>query len=204
MMTEIVLDKGQIEKITGKLEGLKIKDANSILVSTFKTITREAERILKQDVLSGQVLRVRTGRLRSSIGTLVMQSQDGLVGQIGSGVRIGERMPYANIHETGGVIKPKKGRYLAIPLKAALTDSGSQLRGGAFSARDFTDTFFMTSRKGNRLIMQRQAKGAVPLFVLKESVTIPARRYMSKATEQLNIEVEKLIDYSLGKFIEGS
>ena len=49
---------------------------------------------------------VRTGNLRRSIRTFVREEGDITIGEIGSNV------DYASIQEHGGVIKPKRGKYL--------------------------------------------------------------------------------------------
>jgi phage gpG-like protein len=202
-MIEFKFDKKQADKIYSKLCEIKPRSRTNVLGKYFTNLCRETEVTMKEEILSGQVLKVRTGALRRSIGYITKDTRDGFQGLVGSGVRYGNRLPYATIHETGGVITPKKGKYLAIPLPAALTKSGSQLRGGAFGARDFKDTFFMRSKKGNLLIMQKKGKhSAVPLFVLKKSVTIPARRYMSKTVDLIKPRSEALMDATIKKWKE--
>lgn len=56
--------------------------------------------------LSGQVLKVRTGRLRSSI-THEVRDVGGTVELV-----VGTNVAYARIHEFGGVIIPKRAKYL--------------------------------------------------------------------------------------------
>ena len=80
---------------------------------------------------------------------------------------------YVGIHERGGTIRPRRARYLTIPLPAALDSRGVALRA---RARDWPDTFIATSRRGNLIIFQRRGrKEVVPLYVLKKSVRIPPR-----------------------------
>ncbi len=76
--------------------------------------------------------------------------------------------PYARIQEEGGTIKPTKSAWLTIPLDAAKT-AGGQLRK---PAKQWTDTFFRRSRKGNPILSQQRGKDIVPLFVLKKSVSL--------------------------------
>ncbi len=57
------------------------------------------ERVVKQDKLSGQVLKVRTGNLRRSIHTEL----EGL-GTINARATVGTNVVYARIHEEGGTI----------------------------------------------------------------------------------------------------
>jgi hypothetical protein len=77
--------------------------------------------------------------------------------------------PGARIQEYGGTITGKP--WLAIPLPAARTAAGAS-RG---SLRSFKNTFFAKSKAGNLLLFQRNGKSITPLFVMKSSVTIPAR-----------------------------
>lgn len=56
--------------------------------------------------LSGPVLKVQTGRLRSSIITDIIPQPPKLIGKIGTNV------VYATIHEYGGIIRAKNKPYL--------------------------------------------------------------------------------------------
>lgn len=84
------------------------------------------------------------------------------------------------IHEHGGVLKPKKAKYLTIPLPAALNSNGTPKRP---SASAWKDTFVIKSKAGNLLICQKQGARLVPLYVLKKSVTIPPRLGMRETAE---------------------
>jgi len=183
-MIEFRLDKDQLKELQESLNRISPRYRDSVTRKAFKDLTIQTEKQLKIN-LTNRILHVRSGRLRSSIGSLVKDEEKDLVGLVGSGVRQGDRVKYANIHETGGVIRPKRGKYLAIPLSSALTGSRGQLRGGATSARDFPNTFFIKSKAGNLLIMQKQGGGAVPLFLLLRSVKIPARYYMTKTVNEM-------------------
>lgn len=88
---------------------------------------------------------------------------------------------YMRIHETGGVIRPKSGKYLTIPLPEALNGDGTPKRR---SARDWNDTFIQKSRNGNLLIFQKRGGSIMPLYVLKTSVTIPPRLGLSLTFNQ--------------------
>jgi phage gpG-like protein len=69
-----------------------------------------------QGKLSGAVLNVRTGNLRSSINTVILD------GDSFTGASVGTKVRYARIHEYGGVtrphvIVPKRGQALAFNWK---------------------------------------------------------------------------------------
>lgn len=74
----------------------------------------------------------------------------------------------ATVHERGATIRPRRSKYLTIPLPAALTSAGVPKQA---SARDWPNTFV---RKA--IIFQKLAGGQIqPLYVLKKQVRIPPR-----------------------------
>lgn len=149
--------------------------------------------------VSGTILHRRTGNLARSLGFRVEQDRGNWQGVIGSGAIIPNppvvsgrqsvnktsRVIYANILETGGVIKPVNKKWLTIPLKPALTPAGvTKLP----SARDYPNTFAVF-RNGKGTIFQRRGKNVVALFLLRKSVTIPAFKYMETTAEQSHSQV---------------
>lgn len=78
--------------------------------------------------------------------------------------------PYAIIHEFGGTVTAKNSKFLTIPLDANKTGAGV-MRQNARQVIDAGGHTFM-SKRGNMIIA---GKDGVPMFVLKRSVTIPAR-----------------------------
>lgn len=106
---------------------------------------------------------------------------------------------YMVLHELGGT-KKAGGKLLTIPLPAALDGQGRPLKP---QARDWPNTFVGRSKAGNLLIFQRRGTGIIPLYVLKQSVTIPARlgirstlqstlpRFLSRATDDIVREMSK-------------
>jgi hypothetical protein len=85
------------------------------------------------------------------------------------------------IHETGGTIRPRRAKFLAIPLRPAL-DSRGILRA---KPRDWTDTFVARSGEGNLIIFQRSFGGryVTPLFLLRRQVTIPPRLRLGETVQ---------------------
>ena len=145
-------------------------------------------------VNSGDRLQRRSGAGLKSIlesirvrGTASLSTMEG---QISTGTM--------TIHETGGVITAKSGRYLTIPLPAALDSRGVPLRP---SARDWDNTFVQRSRKGNLIIFQKRSQGIVPLYVLKSSVTIKPRLGMESAfMSEIPVLQERLLDLIAAEF----
>lgn len=137
---------------------------------------------------SGSSLSKRSGGAIKSIkesvkvGGADLASTHGIIGGIG----------YLRIHETGGVVTPKKSKYLAIPLSAALKSNGTPIKPGP---RFWLNTFVATSKAGNLIIFQRRGKNIVPLYVLKKSVTIKARLGMEKTLHgKLDYFVDKAVE----------
>lgn len=76
----------------------------------------ELQRKVQSEKLTGQVLKVRTGTLRSSINTRVAEGGDAITASVGTAVS------YARIHEYGGTIPAhpvatKNARAFAFPWK---------------------------------------------------------------------------------------
>lgn len=100
------------------------------------------------------------------------------------------------IHETGGTIRPRSSKYLAIPTKFALDASGKDRRGGP---RNYggNRTFSRRTKSGALFVFRREGKRIVPLYLLKRSVKINARLglqdTLERGTPRLVAEVEKAV-----------
>jgi len=123
-----------------------------------------------------QTLSKRSGQmLQSIIGSVEVRGQTftTIQGFIG-GSRI------ARVQEFGATITPKRAKYLTVPLPAALNENGTPKKQ---KARDWKNTFVAKSKAGNLIIFQKRGSGIVPLYVLKNSVTIPPRLGLKKTLE---------------------
>lgn len=87
-------------------------------------------------------------------------------------VSIGSNKVYARIQDLGGVVTPKAGKYLTIPLPG--------VRG---RIRTHAGGFFIRSKAGNLLYVKKQGSGIKPLFVLKEKVNIKGTKYLTATFE---------------------
>jgi hypothetical protein len=85
-----------------------------------------------------------------------------------------------SIHETGGVVRPKRAQYLTIPLPPAMDSRGVPLRK---RARDWDNTFVARSKRGNLLIFRKSARSVVPLYLLKSEIYIRPRLRMAEAMD---------------------
>lgn len=163
---------------------------------------------IAQTKLTGQDLHVRSGRLRRAITGGLVESGTAFVG-IDSPTPVDD-YSWLLMGETK-TITPKKGKRLAIPLSAALTPTGQPRY--PEGPRSIAGLFFLKTKSGTELLMLDKDKGKgqkgkrkgkrrlIPLFVLKESVTITAssalpdgvQERIGNITERLQIELDKLI-----------
>lgn len=131
----------------------------------------------------------RSGRAMRSIKASVrvqghsLETLRGTIGGIG----------YLRVHEFGATIKAKRGKYMTIPLSAALHANGTPIHR---SARQWQNTFVLRSKTGALLIVQRNGKNLTPLYLLKEEVTIPPRLRMR---ETLQKKVPLLVDRGMAR-----
>ncbi|RJN86055.1 hypothetical protein D3X61_15215, partial [Acinetobacter baumannii] len=62
---------------------------------TVNALTLRLQRIVQEDMLSGQRLKVQSGRLRGSVSSKVDEDKDSIEGTVGAG---GALVPYAPAH----------------------------------------------------------------------------------------------------------
>ena len=86
-------------------------------------------------------------------------------------MNINARRGEAAVHEHGATIRPRRAKYLAIPLPAALSSRGTLLR----RPRKWKNTFVAKSRKGNLIIFQKRGKTIIPLFVPSTNLVVAPR-----------------------------
>lgn len=136
-------------------------------------------------LLAGSRLRVRSGRLRSSIrGDVIAEGEGRLSVRLSAGLE--RELEYARAQEEGATITPRRGRYLAIPLPGALTPAGVLrsrfVRPGGLRA---VASLFAVRRPGRRtLLAEAKGDGILPMFVLHEGpVRIRGRHFLRDGLE---------------------
>lgn len=128
-----------------------------------------------------------------------MEQKKILVGIIG-GKADSETMAIAHAHEYGATIKPKKGKYLAIPLTKEAEAAGSP--------REFNDLRFVPASNGN-LLMVRDKKGAngktgsEAMYLLTKSVTLPERSFIRASFDAQQNELCEIVAQQVSKVLEG-
>ena len=184
-----------------------IKDVihqNSILLGTH----------IKTKYLTGGTnrhqLAVRSGKLRASVRPKVPRVS---ATRIKGGVTVGTS--YARVHfgprGSKTTIRAKNSQYLTIPLDAAKTKAGVS-RGRARDEGVWGKTFVKESKAGNLIVFgqkrgQRgksagQLSGKVtPLFVLKKSVTIPARVHPEELIVWIRKRIVAMLERRLKQYV---
>lgn len=175
-----------LDQFGDALQRLSTTGLQRMAVGTATAVAADAVREAKEN-LSGRVLRVGTGRLRSSTQGTTEAGPDRVtaIARVGGG-GVGE-VPYAAIHEHGGTIYPKRGRFLAIPMGPAL--KGGKNGGAGMWPRDIPDLTFVPIKGGAQgMLVKRMGKGKsaswVPWFHLVRSVRMPRRPYLRPAAEK--------------------
>ena len=195
------LNETQLADIQNRLSRLSYDDANGAIQKMLVAAATATEDRLKQNV-SNDILKVRTGNLRNSLQSRVDMINGKWTASVGSGVRTGGRVPYANILETGGTITPVTKQFLAIPIGDALTPTGvakftptelkdGQATGYAGSVIIGGIIFGIANLKSRSQI--------TPLFVLKRSVEIPAKLYMNITLDEMTPDIMGIMTDTLNK-----
>lgn len=193
-MIRMELDPEDLKRLKQKLGRINPENRGPVFVRMLRDGGSVVQKRLTLNV-SNKILKRRTGRLAQSISSRVVLNE--LKAEVGSGVLTGKRVKYADIHERGGLIRPKRSRYLTIPTKIALTPAGVLKR---TKARDFPNTFVM--KRGNLLgIWQKHGRSIRLLFVLKKQVRIPARRYAAKTSKQIERRARDIMEAILNREI---
>lgn len=139
---------------------------------------------------SGRKLRNRSGALRSSVKASVVGGST--LGSVGVQFTAGSAAAgYATIQEYGGVVRPKKRKYLRVPLPAAMTSSGvvragvKPIRSGSGWRTADGNPTFVRAKNGRAVVYQKKGSAVEPLFVLKGSVKIKGRLGMRKTMRKV-------------------
>lgn len=191
----ITIDASQVGQVGAQLKSLT---PQKLLTSVRPTLSSILARSLvkMKNAVSGDVLAVRSGNLKASLDIDPVHLEgDKVVG----GVNItGSAVKYGTFLIRGGTIHAKNGKFLAIPLPAALTAAGvpkyaSPLREtlkSAFPAGTFVSHGVLfgklgTTAKGQARTSTRGQFGFgrsnfVALFDLLTSVTIKPHDYVTE------------------------
>ena len=147
-----------------------------------------------------------TGRLRDSwkpSGVYFTGSDEASIDVVSTDPQTGTQLPYALIHDRGGVIRPTRAKALAIPNEGNTAffsgfnknlPSPSDLR--AFAPMK-SDLLWLDKKTGTL----KDDKGQVAYF-LRRSVKMPARWYIREAVKQALPEIHQVFDELVENAIE--
>lgn len=161
------------------------------ITSQLNSIALRAQRETKLLVQSR--LRRRTGRLINSVGGGVRTGRGDVIEAFASA-----STEYAAAQELGAVIRPKRGRYLTIPLSPVLTQAGVQRQ----SARSFAGLFVIRSRRGNLLLVRRTTSGIEPVFALVERVRLRPKHFLRDGMAKAASQAPPLFRAALARAVE--
>jgi hypothetical protein len=128
----------------------------------------------------------RSGQLIAAIPKSVAvygQSFADIYGTIGTGDLI-----YGRLQEAGGWVRPKKSKYLTIPLPAALNADGTPKK---TSAREWENTFVLRSKAGNLLIVQKTEVYVPPRLMLSTTLQAGLPYFVEHAMEAMLRKVQQ-------------
>ncbi len=173
-----------ISRLEEKLKALK-QGIPAQMVDAIERASLLVEREVKQKQLSGRRgtrtgLDVDTGQLRASFSSSVFVVGERVVGIVGS------PSVYSRIHESGGEIRPKAAKALAIPLTPEAKINKPRQMGDLFvwQNQDTGKAFLARSEEGGGLTLH---------YFLTGGVTIPARKYLTKAQQAVKKDVVNLV-----------
>lgn len=195
---KVEFNPAQLKEIKGLMTRIGSLKSHEI-ITAFRRAALIMENRVKLNTTKGGGLNSPTGKLRSSIGSVVRERDGKLAAYIGSGQRTGKPVVYANILETGGLIRPVKRQWLTIPTDYAKTAAGA----GNIRAREVPNGFFQRTKEGTLILYQGGKSEPVPMFILRKQVKIPPKRYLSLSVEQSQQAVFDELKAALGKLAEG-
>lgn len=164
-----------------------------------KVLTEAPERV---KAACGIIVLRLANEIRNEAGTLAPYKSGNLrrsltaqpVGNDKTKYAVGTNLVYAEIHDKGGVVKPSRGKYLAIPLGG--------IKGGP---RKHPGGFFIRSKRGNLLYVKKSGDGIQPLHVLKTNITIKktkGRGYLTPAFEHARIRAPQIVKEELTRVLQ--
>lgn len=160
------------KKLDPLLENIAIDMKKQTLLNFKQQRTPEGDS-WKKNTRGGQTL-AKTGILKSSITTYTDNNS----------AAIGTNIPYARLHQFGGIIKPKRGKYLAIPLNEKFQGS---------SPRDFNNTICIKVKEALFIVrkIDKRGNGLEFLFKLQKEIVVPQRKFIG-ITDKMKIKYVKM------------
>ncbi len=112
------------------------------------------------------------------------------------------------LHETGGTIKAKNGKFLRIPIPGGPASKNDPYAG--MSIRGVPGFFIAKSAQGNPIIFKvgtfdfsKKGSAFVPWYFLKQSVFMPSRPWFSEAVKTALDNLPNRVSDIIAKAVEG-
>lgn len=126
----------------------------------------------------------RSGLLKATVRMLKFSNRTTLTGTLG----INRNLPFWNIHERGGVEKPKQSRHIAAPMEVRRSKKGSIPKGQR--PRNLKRSFVIDTG-AKKFIFNRTGKGRrseiKPMYSLNQQIRIrPALRFTENVRKTIN------------------
>lgn len=177
MTDEVVMGT---ENLISKLRGLSAAVKGSALLHAVQAGGLVLQNGIKDRIKAVKLIRTRTLSRSIHMESAATDEQATLT--------IGTNLEYAAIHEFGGTVRAKRGKYLAIPVGSYRDSPTKHPR--------------LKARKtsGGNLVLV--SEGGQVQYVLKKSVDIPARPYMRPAYDELHDRAAKKTADAFKKLID--
>lgn len=179
------------------------KDLSQALYTAIDKESKKQTTYIMEEHLTGGTtdtkLRTRSGHLKNTTFPIVPFEENGFI--VG-GTKFGTK--YAGIHvgKKGKETTMEGNPYLTIPLEPALTPAGDMKLP---KAKDYLGLFFITSKKGNLLLVQGNKKGGItPFFVLKKQIKVktrvPPEEILAKRKPIVEATIRREIDKVINQY----
>lgn len=110
----------------------------------------------------------------------------------GDGFEVSTVYPGAGLHNFGGVVRPTKAKYLAIPVTKEAVRSGGPRR--------FKGTLSVRATKKRGVLLLVGGKGNAVQFILVKSATIPQREFMGVSEKGWGLIGEAAAEWATKKW----
>lgn len=188
------------ESIKVEVEGDLVEYLEELGVNVDKTIAKAlldaalyVEGELREEVMN-TFSKGGTGALARSFKAQLLEDE-------GSIKRSGaySDLVYARIQDEGGRITPKTRKHLAIPLSQEAKVPGKWPR--TWAPRQL---FRFTSKRGNKLLGERQGTKIKTHYLLRESVRLDGKGYIERARRNAEAGIRRVFENSLRAAIDTS
>ena len=157
-------------------------------------LSRLHQIVATEKITAGGILESRSGLLRQSLDSRIeTPSETEITGRLFFDLSVAK---YGRLQEFGGTVTPTRSKNLAIPFPGgpALTDKGA----ARFGAREFISNpgvgGFQSAFVAKGVIFGKLLHEITPVFILKPSVTLPAREPLKSTLDRERPWIESQFD----------